>query len=300
MRLETFLQSSRIDWHRASEEQLYVCCVFCKETRYRLGLNLAKMAYHCFNCNKSGSVFSLLRQWNAKGVTIPGASRQDREALIDLPEDFGLLAGIEPDEWGMGALVAYCYKRGITRDIMKQFHIGGCLAGRFSHRIIFPIFTGITLHTFIGRGIFPEQEPKYLNAKGGTRALWGVRSAGHSFAVITEGVIKALAMLPVVGDWADSLAGLGNTLSEFQREQIRKARYKGVLLIPDPGRAGIDGTLSISEGLRKDGIQVFLPETLPEAQADEVPITRRFEWVNNCQPWSAQMRRNLLREAARC
>ena len=300
MRLETFLQSSRIDWHRASPDQIYVNCVFCNETRYRLGVNLAKRDFHCFNCNAHGSIFSLLRKWNANNVVITGTSREERNVLIDLPEDFGLLADIEPDDWGMGQLVKYCYTRGITSDIMRAYHIGGCLEGTYRYRVIFPIFTGVTLHTFIGRGIFKEQEPKYRNAKGGVRALWGIQDKRKKYAVVTEGVIKALAMLPVVGAWADSLAALGNTFSEFQRQQIRDAGYTDVLLIPDPGAPGITGSISIAEGLREDGVRVFLPKVLPAAQADEVDETERARWVESAEPYSSGMRLRLLWEVGKC
>lgn len=300
MRLETFLQSSRIDWHRAGPDQIYVNCVFCNETRYRLGVNLAKRAYHCFNCDARGSIFSLLRKWNAGSVTISGTGRGERDVLMDLPEDFGLLAGIEPDEWGMGQLVAYCHTRGIDESIMQTYHIGGCLDGKYRYRVIFPIFTGVTLHTFIGRGVLPTQEPKYLNAKGGVRALWGVRDTGYKYAVVTEGVIKALAMLPVVGHWADSLAALGNTFSEFQREQIRTAGYTDVVLIPDPGAAGLTGTISIADGLREDGIRVYIPSKLPGKQADEVPEAERAQWIKSVELYQSKTRLRLLREVGKC
>lgn len=306
MNITAYLDGSNIRWRWGNgRKQIQACCPMsgCNDTKFRLGINLDKRAANCFNCKWHGSIFKLTKELSGEFIRLDGLGNQDgpdRPKVVDLPQEFELLAGVEPAEYGYGALVAYMYGRGLTDADFQRYHVGGALSGRFADRVIFPVFYGVELFTFLGRTIHKHVEPRYLNAKAATRGVWGLEPAadhGNGWLILSEGVLKAIAMDRVVGGC--NAASLGNELSEFQLEQIEGAGYKTVLIIPDPGMAGLSGLYKTADALRGRGIAVYFPWPLPVKQADEVPEPERRAWVDNMVEYNATWRLRVLRELSR-
>jgi hypothetical protein len=305
MQLTAFLDMTGVRWRWGNKRQVQACCPFtgCNDTKYRLGINLDKKAAHCFNCGWHGSVFKLTKELRGEFVRLDGLGTGDdtnTPVAIDLPEEFTPLADVERAEFGLGALLDYVLRRGLTMDDIKRYHVGGAVSGKFSDRVIFPVFYGTTLFTYLGRTIHKAVEPRYLNAKKATRAVWGLEPAlehPSGWLTLSEGVLKAIAMGRVVGGCSGAV--LGSQLSEFQLDQVEEAGYTNVLFIPDPGVAGLAGAVATSDALVARGIHVWYPWPLPEAQADEVNEDRRREWVASAIPYTRAGRWKLLRELGR-
>lgn len=305
MQVTTFLDACGVRWRWGNgRQQLQACCPFCRESRYRLGINLEKRAANCFNggCNWHGTLFRFTKELRGEAVRLEGlgGGRTSEEVrIIDLPEEFAPLAGVEPDEFGLGALVAYITTRGVEAHDFARYHIGGCVSGRFTDRVIFPVFYGTHLYTYLGRTIHKGVEPRYKNAYKATRAVWGLEPATEhesGWLVLSEGVLKALAMQRVVAGC--NAASLGNQLSEFQFDQIEEAGYKHVVVIPDPGIAGLEGLKKTGDELLGRGIEMYYPRPLPVKQADEATPEERRRWVDNIEQYTRITRLKIMRELA--
>lgn len=293
MKLENFLTSKGIGWKLGRNGSYQVCCPLCGDRRFRLGVSSVKRAAHCFNCRWRGSVYALIKRLNdGAGLRIDDVLPVGRTdaGVIDLPSDFQLLADVAGDgEFGYGALRAYALARGLMDADLERYHVGGCLEGKQGNRVVFPIFDGTTLYSYVGRSVYGA-EPKYLNATGGTQALWGFENRPSSTLILTEGIIKSIAMQRVAPH-ALHCAMLRNSLSEFQYEQIMRLAPKRLILIPDPGGAGVEGALEIMER-----IPIEIPLPLPELQADEATAAKRLEWLRSLQRTSIRVRRELQRQ----
>lgn len=306
MNLSAYLDGAGVRWRWGNgRKQIQACCPFCHENKYRLGINLEKRAANCFNggCNWHGSVFRLTKELSGEFIRLDGLGNPDEDKApkpVDLPAEFELLADIEPADFGLGALVAYMFGRGLTNEDFKRYHIGGALSGKMADRVIFPVFYETTLYTYLGRTIHKNVEPRYKNAWQATRAVWGLEPAKahpNGWLILSEGVLKAVAMDRVVAGCNG--ASLGNNLSEFQLDQIETAGYKRVLLIPDPGLAGLEGLHRTGDELIGRGVSMFFPWPLPTKQADEADEAERRLWVDTMVEYNQPMRLKILRELAR-
>ncbi len=305
MTLQQLLDGAHVRWRWGRDkQQIQACCVFCHETEYRMGINLEKKAVHCFrgSCQWHGSIFKLIKELRGEYVKLDGLGRPDEEYKkpVDLPEEFELLWGYSASEYGFGVLVDYIRKRGISSEMMEQYHIGGAISGPFADRIIFPVFYGTELYTFLGRTIHKAIEPKYKNAWKATRAVWGLEPAKpehDGWLILCEGLIKSFAMMSVTGGC--HAASLGNKLSEFQFEQIAGAGYKHVFIVPDPGTAGLDGLVDACDTFSGLGIDPWYPWPLPKDQADEATPRARKEWIDAGTPFTRSNRLRLVRELGR-
>lgn len=304
MNIAAYLDGAGVRWRWGNgKRQIQACCPMpgCNDTKYRLGINLDKRGANCFNCNWHGSVFKLTKELSGTVVRLDGLGgpdNTDAPKVVDLPAEFELLAGIKPSDFGYGALVAYARKRGVEQADLVRYHIGGALSGSMADRIIFPVFYDVELYTYLGRTIHTNVEPRYKNAYQATRAIWGLQPASaDSWLILSEGILKAIAMDRVVEGC--NAASLGNNLSEFQLDQIETAGYKQVLIIPDPGIAGLTGLYKTGDALAGRGVSMWFPWPLPLKQADEVKEQERRQWVDSMVLYTQSWRLKILREVAR-
>lgn len=266
MTFEALLQSKGIRWQPGTKAGRYkLCCVFCMESKYRLGVDLAKRVFGCFNCPKRGTLYQLLRYLGSNVPIDNSYAEAGDKKPTDLPPGFELLTGLEPGEWGMGAVVAYAARRGMTPEQIERWKIGACVRGIARNRMVMPVFEGKTLYNWSARAVV-NVEPKYLMAKGGVRALWGTYK---STVVIFEGILKAMAFERHVEEYG-ALAALGNVLTEIQVQQLEDHMVQDVIIYPDPlSSASLDGLVSAGQLLTNAGIACWYPENFPDKQADE-------------------------------
>lgn len=281
-----------IRWRRnvVKPAELKLCCPFCGDQRFRLGINPSRGFGHCFNCNwraKTRAAQRFLRQLDITGVTISDAPEEYGEQLetgVELPKDFTPLGPECIRDDFMWRPLRYLLDRGIPLQQVQKHYVGLTLTGRFAYRIIFPVVYKDELRMVIGRDYTGCKEPKYLNSRG-RRVLYNCVPSTSSSRVIhlAEGIIKAFALERVLGVQAGAL--LGHSVTPDQIEQLHECRYKRVVLWSDPDAAGIQGTRTVAEELTKQGLRVDLVYPVPALQVDELTDEQIVAHAAQLQPF---------------
>lgn len=306
----TFLElliTRRIPWRKHTKpDEVWLCCPFCHDEKFRLGLNWRKNMAHCFNggCGwrSRKAIPRILKAWRLE-VRIESAGNsegvQEQKAVaIHLPDDFYPLHQIDRSEDPPFINARrYWLKRGFSLGQAKTRHIGASFCGRYAFRIIMPVIYQGTLRGLVTRA-FADQEPKYLNSMG-DRAVWGLKPAKpKQRLVLAEGIFKALALEPVfAGARVGSL--LGHSITEGQMAQIHECGFASVVLWPDPDRPGLEGFLKVAEQMAEAGLKVYIPEQLPRRQADEYTRPELEALATRIVPLSLALRWKYRMEAAK-
>lgn len=294
--MESFLQF--LTWrhipfrNRSKPGELWMACPFCGDAKMRLGLNIHKNLGRCFNCEwKAGQgakekvAFQISRE-RIEFRNDGGQASAKEVRAIDLPVGWFLLSDVDLGEDGVDApALRYMLERGIQLGTLKKFLVGSTVDSetKQAHRVVFPVFYERNLFGYVGRS-YAGKEPKYLNSEG-TRAIWGLEPANGRLLVLTEGVIKSLAIYQAVENFVAG-AVLGNVLTDFQIEQVSEAGFTKVAYIPDPGGPGIRGGIEILNQLAKAGFETFVPWPLPDKQADEYSVLELVSMLGSFVKWS--------------
>lgn len=277
------------------EDEVFVDCPFCtnrghsEDTKHRLGINLASGFAHCFQCDYARGkdtphrklrvfvdiceIFNLDERMDDVELTEEELATKKKERKVDskpptLPKEFEPLWKNVNDDVGRQAL-KYLIDRGITHEQIKKHRIGFCGIGKYSWRIIFPVFTrkkklaGLVCRTFI-----QNVEPKYLNSEG-SKTLYGVRRRRRRTVVLLEGVTDQLAVERAIKK-RDVLCRLGSSLTEQQLKILSK--YEEVIIWPDPDKPGVEGMLKTIVHMQDAGIKnISVVPPLKDAAYDQDP-----------------------------
>jgi DNA primase len=191
------------------------CCPFHNERSPSFTVSPTKQFFHCFGCGVHGSAIKFLMDYDrlefpdaveelaqTVGLTVPregGREERPREDKTDLYDLLDAAASWYESELPRNAQAqAYCKKRGLDEETIRQFRLGWAPAGydgvlkalgsndrrkalldeagmvatgdrgrydRFRERLMFPILDrrGRVI-AFGGRVLSSEQSPKYLNS----------------------------------------------------------------------------------------------------------------------------------------
>jgi DNA primase len=191
------------------------CCPFHNERSPSFTVSPTKQFFHCFGCGVHGSAIKFLMDYDrlefpdaveelaqTVGLTVPregGRDERPREDKTDLYDLLDAAASWYESELPRNAQAqAYCKKRGLDEETIRQFRLGWAPAGydgvlkalgsndrrkalldeagmvatgdrgrydRFRERLMFPILDrrGRVI-AFGGRVLSSEQSPKYLNS----------------------------------------------------------------------------------------------------------------------------------------
>lgn len=291
---------------RSKENELWVKCPFCNDNQYRMGLNLANGKAQCFrgSCgwktsNKTYLFNSLAKQFGVTSTLSDKEQPKQKEKQevkhlpVKMPSEFEPLWKDVNEEIGKRAL-DYLLKRGITKEQIHLHRIGFCAVGKFSYRIIFPVYTRKTLVGLVGRdfsgvSITNSEVPRYLNSEG-TKTLYNVPSVKSKLAILSEGPIDALAIERAV-QFGDSLGRLGSTLTHDQEKIL--LRYKEICVWPDPDMVGVKGSIAVCKFLsRRRKVSVVVgtdndsdPGKLGETEQGLKTIEKR---IRNRIPWNSE------------
>lgn len=284
-------------------EEVWICCPFCNEDRFRLGLNFKKNVAHCFNCGwKSRKAIPDYLSAVRIHAAVDGYEAREEESapVVELPEDFTLLWTLEPSdgaEWF--AAREYLERRGVTEVQMRQYDLGASWTGRFSYRVIFPVVFQDRLLGLVGRDFTGYRKPKYLNSIG-VKTVYGLRQrAGSELLILSEGCLKALAIARIAPDVC-SASLLGSSVTEGQIEQIRASGFREVCLFSDPDRPGKIGALKIARAFADSGVRVSMVYPIPTKQADDFsPDELRFQVEKNIRRFDATTEMKLKGELCR-
>lgn len=309
MNLLEALAQKNIKW-RVSERkgEIYICCPFCTDRRFRFGLNTQLGHGHCFNCDRKfrGTAIIALQQHLRLGrwlqPTPVNMLKRPESEVVRLPEGFEKLGGGGNDHWTRRAY-RYLRRRGVSRSQMVRFKIGFTETGRYSYRVVFPIYYRGRLEGFVTRAILPDVDPKYKNSVG-DKAIWGLprkRSERSETAVLLEGVLDAAACDRVSRTSGsrnfDALGILGHTLTGRQLDMLRG--YRKFILWPDPDKAGVKGFTDMRHALRDLEARVFIvvPNFRDRRDPDEMPPKVRRRKIRQAVPLTDGLAQSLQLKA---
>lgn len=284
--------------------EISLCCPFCSENRFRLGVNIQKDLGHCFNCDwRSRRATEDLAEAMDLGVLLAEEDVPDRGESKDdpkssrpaLPDDFVLMSDAPH-----GALYRkaseYLARRMVKDWQIKEKKIGVSLTGRYAYRIVFPVYYGKVLQGIVTRDFTDQQEPRYLNSRG-MKAVYNSPAHKKNKAVICEGIFDCLAVERVVSLMNyDVLALLGHALTE--KQEARLSDYRDIFLWPDPDVPGIEGFIGIAKQLRlRHSVFVVPPGRMTKDAGAMTPSEIAYQWAGRA-PFSESLELKLKAEVA--
>lgn len=271
MNITEALEARRVKWkpHYSRKDEIFICCPFCDDNRFRLGINTVTGYAHCFNggCEwSSRSAQKTLKELSKqldieqKELELSEGEREVETAhLIKLPYGYqGLWTKkAKKDYWGRKAR-RLLLKRGVTPEQIKEKAIGYTTVGPYAYRVIVPVLWKTGISGFIGRDFADRGKKKKYKNSVGRKTLFNVPRKKAYGAVLSEGFFDALAVERGCRKHRldlDSLGVLGHNVTEdLQLPQLK--RYKVIYLWLDPDKAGVHGTIATGNLLLAAGFKV--------------------------------------------
>jgi DNA primase len=317
------LVRSVLDVRETSQEgEVNVCCPFCvyrghaEDTKYRLGINTETGVAHCYQCEYIASRFNKNRkrklfgdicrqlglqteEMTDKEVSIQKLetmSKKKEDVEVVLPEEYEPLWENVNDAIGKEAL-AYVLARGVTEEQIKKHKIGFCAVGKYSYRIIFPIYmfskktSQVKLNGLVTRTFYKDATgPKYLNSNG-NKNIFNLKSPikRKKIGVLCEGVFDALAVERSV-DYVDALARLGSSLTSIQLHRLKS--YKEIVVWPDPDEPGIEGANKVIRQIVDYNLNAKISFVMP--LEDDEDLGKLGETMDGCLEIARRLRKRAL------
>jgi len=221
--------------HKDKDASAHICC---NATSHHHG------KWNCFGCESSGNIIGLVQDylnisfWEALAMVearvhdgVSPVRQSKKKSLPELPREFEFYKN--KDEWNPPYL-NYLFGRGIHWSQIIKHNIGYCDSGRYSRRIIVPVYLNGMLQTWVGRSIIGGK--RITSCKDGYPGLFGSKYAlprlGPLF--VSEGWADALAVERI--GYNNSVALQTNRIHEVQFEFMK--RFESVVLIPDGDEGG--------------------------------------------------------------
>lgn len=240
-------------------------------------VSLDKNHWNCFTHCGGGSVIDLLmniEKINAHEAAILGNEMlNNKETCFSKPfkSKFNLEKKVNPlnreplkFKLSLEHDHPYLKKRNITHDTAMYFGIGYCNKGIMSNRIAIPIYDlNNNLVAYSGRAI-DDTKPKYFFPYGFEKSkivynLNRIKEKPGLKTVIVEGFFDTFALHRA---GIDSVALMGCSLSDYQKQQLENLDKKLVLMLDgDPaGRRGMEKALYMLK--EKSPQAIYLPNNL--------------------------------------
>jgi len=284
--------------------EVNLCCPFCDDMRFRLGLNYFKSVAHCFNCGwksrKATRLILLQLQIDSVSIYDSGMDvvEEAEEKPLELPEDFTLLSTVEEEDGPLWTARQYLLERGVTPKVIEEHYLGGCLSGKFGYRIIIPVVFKEELKGIVGRDWTGCREPKYLNSAG-ERSMYNLSPEGKGPLFLSEGCFKAVAIEQALLRFkVGSSALLGHSVTELQVDQIRESGHRQMVIFSDADRVGVEGAINVADRLSDENFDVRFVHPLPLADADDLSQEEIQTAAIGAKPWSRSLRQRVSLEVA--
>jgi len=238
--------------------QLAISCPSCEDRGHHFYVNIDKYLYHCFKCDKGGSIRStignskiLRSRWaglRAELVSVTAPIRcYGEESLVSIIQVLehnpaNLREGYQqcPLLLSLASKAhEYCVKRGLSRGQIAQYAVS---VKSFENRVFFPCWNEKDeLVYYTGRKLDDNNDdPKTLEMVSSSKPLFGRHvHKWHDFAVLVEGVFDHFAT-------PHSYAVMGSTVTELQMDQLRSDHVNRVFVLFDP-----DATRSSETAVKK-------------------------------------------------
>lgn len=202
--------------------------------------NIQLMVFHCFKCKYGGSLGNLV------GNKLPNNTKimNKREVINNhnTKSGIGYIRITPNDDFVLAKLsVKYLEKRGISPKRAYQMKVGYAIDGKFSGRLIIPIFEDGEMVYFVARSI-DKQEPKELSPQDGLgysprkSVLYGLDELRKNpEVIIVEGIFDC-ERLKSYG--YDSVSTIGSNFTNEHLGKIMSKKPKSMCVMYDGDEAG--------------------------------------------------------------
>ena len=226
-------------------------CIFCHDRKKNLQINFQKGVYHCWVCNKGGSIVNLISEYRDISLHEAQVIYDSKDIDVDKEVDYVLeqLKEIESkkhkyryDIYIRDERFKLWAKRGINKKSVMRLNLGW---DKFNNRLVIPIIQNKQCIALIKRGIALDARPKYKNTKGFQRDFclypFDKLNLKKKYVMICEGPIDAINLRQL---GFNAVAILGSYLSKFQRLFIIN-NFETVVLATDNDKAGRDAAYNM-------------------------------------------------------
>lgn len=277
--------------------KIQICCPFCTsrgkapDDKFRLCLHATQFWCRCVHCEwkrKNGIATVLKELGIVEQVYGVEEHKPEKAEPVELPSDFQILTKAYDDLDQIAR--RYVLERGITEEQIRKYQIGVSYTGRYSYRIVFPVYNGKELVGINSRDFTGQATPKYLTSRG-DKFLFGFDPLAHSL-VLSEGCFKALRISRVTKYCSSAL--LGHDLTDKQLQQLQASKVERIILYPDIDEVGKRGFVKIADKLQEElkaTVSIAWPVGMP---ADEAPLEDIRTLLANPLPYSWSTRQKLL------
>lgn len=258
--LEDFHIDYRMEGKNTSEDFINICCPFCFDSGFHLGLHKYNNYAYCWKCEKHtlyDTIELLLPLEDVKKIIYEYSSSHSIILGLNTKKN------IEKKEFSLpgGNLTEihtkYLFSRKYDPDFLTKKY--GLRAtgpiGAYKYRIIIPFYQNGEIVTFQGRdytgqsdikykACLPEYEKTHIK-----HILYNIDNCREDYVVLTEGCFKVFRL----GDNSLSVSG-----KNFKIEQIlHLKRYKRVFIFFDPDEAGKTASIKLQSILDNMGIDTY-------------------------------------------
>lgn len=248
-----------------SKEVIVRVCPNCGDDRFKFYLNPRKGVGFCFYCEFSPKLESLLgSDIIPSDLGVPDIPDVEQDSdLSTQPEPLPRLVSPLSSLDAASEPVRFLKSRRIAPSLVDRYQAGYCQSGKFSGRIIFPLFYRDEYIGFQGRYIsdgLPRGFPKWITGAGTrkSRFLWNYERViqNQKWCILVEGIFDSLRVPQV------SVALLGKTASDYQKTLLSYFDYIFVMLDSD----ATEEAYSLAEDLVPDS--VFRVQVIPLEEGD--------------------------------
>jgi DNA primase len=251
-----------IEYHEkgknVSEGWIGVCCPFCSDTSYHLGVHIKNKTISCFRCGTTGTVIkflievtgnfeksiNLLRTYIPKELKKEYKQERNTVQSVELPK----FARYVPFK----AHKEFLHSRGYNyRDLSDKYnmHYVSCVQDEpFQNRIILPVIRKYRLVSFTSIDITGTRKNKYKHLKDELsiipikNTLFGLEFTKNNPVIgVVEGVFDQFR----IGD--GSVATLGTNVTEEQKAIFRK--FQKLVIVFDGDSAGRIGSEKLANDM---------------------------------------------------
>lgn len=297
--------------HASKENEWTLYCPFCQgnghvgPSRLTLGINTVKEIGHCHRCDWRASgrnlFYQLADEVNSNDEYTPGEYYEVEQKKkptkfslkkVKLPKEFEPLWKDVNDKLGRHAK-EYLTSRRITEEQIYKHRLGFCGAGKYSYRIILPIFykevcVGYTARTFA------DKEPKYLISDG-EKFLYGYPTKRKRRCILIEGPFDKLIVEQFIHDY-DCIGRQGSALTDLQLYALSK--YEEIVIWPDFDEPGIKGAVKVAKIIsRETNCKLFgvkPPKDFSGLDPGELSKKQVSKCISNIRPWTPTLVKQLF------
>lgn len=229
-------------------------CPWHRDTKPSLSIEMEKGIWHCFSCDRSGTLNSLSRQLTGKsqdellGIKSSPFNIYQNHYKPEPPppvnednmsvEIRGVLVPFQKSMQAIEYLKERKIDLRIAASMDMKFTAESYVAGtRFQNRLIIPIYNSKgTIINVEGRDVGPDPFIKCLYPRGSHKTLYEHYKLDKKKTLyVTEGLMD-LAVLRKDSFFENSSSIFGVSITQFQLDLLNQ--FKKVVLIPDNDEAG--------------------------------------------------------------